>query len=108
MNDSQFIKEINQIFQNTQDLIEKKFEKYCESEHQEGILNIFFKNEEYVINRNIIQKQIWVSSPFSGTHYFNYNKKNKKWTKTKNIKIEFQSFLIEDIKNNIQKNEKKN
>ena len=48
-----------------------------EAELEEGILSIIMPDSrEYVINKHTPSRQIWVSSPYSGAGYFEYDGKN--------------------------------
>ena len=44
-------------------------------EYVDGILtiNVFGKNQQYVINKHLASKKIWFSSPISGANYFAYD-----------------------------------
>ena len=45
-----------------------------EAELEEGILSITMPDDkEYVINKHTPSRQIWVSSPYSGAAYFEYD-----------------------------------
>jgi frataxin len=48
-----------------------------ECELESGVLSLIMPDDkEYVINKHAPSKQIWVSSPYSGAGYFEYNGQN--------------------------------
>ena len=48
-------------------------------------------HHQYVINKHNVTQQIWVASPFTGAHHFQY--KDGEWTCTRKG-IRFQDFLL--------------
>lgn len=51
--------------------LEQNFE--LEPELESGVLSIIMPDErEYIINKHTPSRQIWVSSPYSGAAYFEY------------------------------------
>jgi len=51
-----------------------------EVDYIEGVVSIILVDgEEYVINKHEPTKQIWVSSPFSGSHKFSYDEAENEW-----------------------------
>ena len=60
------------------EMVEVLEEKHkIEAELEEGVLAIIMPDgKEYVINKHTPSRQIWVSSPYSGAGYFEYDGTN--------------------------------
>ena len=64
-------------------------------EHNDEVIQLFLKNEEQIlINRNIVNKQVWYSSPVSGASHFDYS--GGKWVDGGGVSIE--ERLATDLK----------
>ena len=61
------------------EFVEGLEEKYSiEGELEEGVLSVIMPDDrEFVINKHTPSRQIWVSSPYSGAAYFEYD--GAKW-----------------------------
>lgn len=99
MDDSNFLVVVDATLQNIQEMIEEAFKDLFEVDYQEGVLTITLESEEeYVLNRHLPQHQIWLSSPVSGTHYFNYNADTGRWEAPKEEGVYLRPFLMEELK----------
>lgn len=71
-----------------------------EAELEEGILSITMPDErEYVINKHTPSRQIWVSSPYSGAGYFEYD--GAKWAPKRSEAAQGRdilSFIKDEVK----------
>ncbi len=81
--------------------LESKFE--IEAELGEGILSVMMPDgREYVINKHMPSRQIWVSSPYSGAGYFEFD--GAKWVpkraETANGR-DLQSFIKAEIQSHL-------
>ncbi|KAA1064491.1 Mitochondrial chaperone Frataxin [Puccinia graminis f. sp. tritici] len=82
--------EFHQISDQTLDELTEALERLVESDHPEvtgwdvdyssGVMNFSMGHHgTYVINKQPPNKQIWLSSPFSGPKRFDYDKSRKSW-----------------------------
>ena len=46
-------------------------------------------NKQYVINKQNYTQQIWLSSPFTGAHHFDYNATIDLWVARKNQELRY-------------------
>ena len=74
MNETEFIKLSEQTLQNILDKIEEADKEYkIEIDLIDGILNIDLPDGgQYIINKHLASKEIWLSSPKSGASHFSY------------------------------------
>ncbi len=92
---SQFIKFSKQELHGLYDLLDNSsFEG--DFDLINDILYIYSKDGDFVINQHSPSSQIWLSSPISGTGYFNYDDYSKKWQDKKGQSLA--NRLIEDLK----------
>ncbi|AIL65116.1 frataxin-like protein [Rickettsiales bacterium Ac37b] len=54
------------------------------------------KNQEYVINKHSPSRQIWFSSPLTGTYYFSYDISKKLWLDKEGKELE--DLIIGELK----------
>jgi frataxin len=72
----------------------------AEIDYTNGILNIKLKSgDEYVINKHEPSCQIWVSSPFSGAHHFEYDETDDEWVSTRG-KQNFKELISMEFEDN--------
>lgn len=88
-------KTLNHIY----DEIDKKEYPFIDNiSLEEGVLTINLKNSlTYVINIQKINKQIWLSSPFSGPQRFEYDDKNLKWISITNKNTSLLKLISQEI-----------
>lgn len=81
--------------------LENKFD--IEAELEEGILSVTMPDDrEYVINKHTPSRQIWVSSPYSGAGYFEFN--GSKWMPKRSSAAQgrdLKSFIKAEIKSHL-------
>lgn len=66
------------------DIIDQKCEEVAEAEFQGDVLTITLSDgKQFVLNRNIVHRQLWLSSPFSGAWHFTYDDVQKRWVSTR-------------------------
>ena len=74
-------------------------------ELNDNILTIDLNNDKtYILNINKINKQLWLSSPFSGPKRFEYDKKTNQWLDINNYKINLYKILNNEFNNLIKQN----
>ena len=74
-------------------------------ELNDNILTIDLNNNKtYILNINKINKQLWLSSPFSGPKRFEYDKKTNQWLDINNYKINLYKILNNEFNNLIKQN----
>ena len=71
----------------------------------DNILTIDLKDDKtYILNINKINKQLWLSSPFSGPKRFEYDTKTNQWLDINNYKINLYKILNNEFNNLIKQN----
>ncbi len=74
-----------------------------EAELEEGVLNLKMPDgRQYVINKHTPSRQIWVSSPYSGAGYFEWNGAN--WAPKRAAAAQgkdLSSFIKEEVKKHL-------
>ena len=91
-------KTLNDIFE-----IFNNYESNLEIDFVENNITIETENGKvFVISIHEPTSQIWLSSPVSGAHHFNYHENNrKKWISTRDKSIEIFSILKKEIESEI-------
>ena len=92
---------LNKIY----DEIDKKEYSFIDNiSLEEGVLTINLKEDKtYVINIQKPNKQIWLSSPFSGPRRFEFNEANNKWIDIHNSNNSLLSLISKEINEEIIK-----
>ena len=89
-------KSLTNIFES---IIDKNYNFIEDLDLSNGILKIDLKNNKtYIINIQKNNKQIWLSSPFSGPKRFEYI--NNEWVDIHNNKIKLYELLNSEFNNN--------
>ena len=89
-------KSLTNIFES---IVEKNYIFIEDLDLSNGILKIDLKNNKtYIINIQKNNKQIWLSSPFSGPKRFEYI--NNEWVDIHNNKIKLYELLNSEFNNN--------
>ena len=89
-------KSLTKIFES---IIDKNYNFIEDLDLSNGILKIDLKNNKtYIINIQKNNKQIWLSSPFSGPKRFEYI--NNEWVDIHNNKIKLYELLNSEFNNN--------
>lgn len=89
-------KSLTNIFES---IVEKNYNFIEDLDLSNGILKIDLKNNKtYIINIQKNNKQIWLSSPFSGPKRFEYI--NNEWIDIHNNKIKLYELLNSEFNNN--------
>lgn len=99
-NDGEFKEKVADLFYNTADAISLKYEKLGNSfnvDATDDLLSIKSNDSEFLLNRQTPNRQIWLSSPVSGSLKFEYNNENDKWTDIKDPKNEISACLSNEI-----------
>ncbi|HJK87574.1 MAG TPA: frataxin domain-containing protein [Candidatus Megaira endosymbiont of Hartmannula sinica] len=102
MQETEFIKLFLQIINHIADEVDIKSNYEYEIDITDESLSIETKQGIFLINRQIILKEIWLSSPISGPHHFTYKnisnneQDNFQWVNKNNINIF--SILRSEIK----------
>lgn len=74
-----------------------------DAEFSQGVLTIKFDSQIiYVLNKQPINQQIWLSSPFSGPKRFEWNFKNKSWCDVRNPSIELNEFIKKEFEEHLK------
>ena len=89
-------KSLTNIFES---IVDKNYNFIEDLDLSNGILKIDLKNNKtYIINIQKNNKQIWLSSPFSGPKRFEYI--NNEWVDIHNNKIKLYELLNTEFNNN--------
>lgn len=107
---SSFIKLVDSTLNKIYDGIDGKDLSIVDSVSlEEGVLTIALKNRlTYVINIQKPNKQIWLSSPFSGPSRFEYDQSRKIWFNTRDKSKDLLSLLSKEINEELIRNKIKN
>jgi CyaY protein len=90
-----FHKIADELLQNLADEIENANDR-AEVDYLQGILTITLpNNKQFVLNKHEPTKQIWLSSPISGSHKFTYTESSGAWVGYE--KEEFFSLIEKEI-----------
>jgi len=82
MSDSEFVTKAMETLDDMMGEIEESLGDFLDIDLLNGIMNIELDDGgEYVINAHAPNRQIWMSSPFSGATHYNYA--DGAWTSTK-------------------------
>ena len=102
---TKFISMVDSTLNKIYDEIDKKEYSFIDNiSLEEGVLTINFKEDKtYVINIQKPNKQIWLSSPFSGPRRFEFNEANNKWIDIHNSNNSLLSLISKEINEEIIK-----
>ncbi|KAH9453316.1 hypothetical protein MJO29_012743 [Puccinia striiformis f. sp. tritici] len=100
--------EFHQIADQTLDHLTESLETLVESDHprvtgwdvdySSGVMNFSMGDHgTYVINKQPPNKQIWLSSPFSGPKRFDYDRIKKTWFYNRAGNLEFMHLMSSEI-----------
>ncbi len=56
-------------------------------EYEEGILTIETSSGQYAVNKNSHLQELWISSPISGAHHFQFQESSQEWLDKKNTNL---------------------
>jgi len=71
---------MERLLESLEDLLDQLQKPDYEVEYHSGVLTLILGNHgTYVINKQPPNKQIWLSSPFSGPIRYDYSETNKAW-----------------------------
>ena len=102
---TKFISMVDSTLNKIYDEIDKKEYSFIDNiSLEEGVLTINLKEDKtYVINIQKPNKQIWLSSPFSGPRRFEFNEANNKWIDIQNSNNSLLSLISKEINEEIIK-----
>ena len=102
---TKFISKVDSTLNKIYDEIDKKEYSFIDNiSLEEGVLTINLKEDKtYVINIQKPNKQIWLSSPFSGPRRFEFNEANNKWIDIHNSNNSLLSLISKEINEEIIK-----
>lgn len=97
MTETEYLKLVAQAFQKIMDVLEHADSAGdIDVEESAEVISIELENgKQFIVNRHIPTRQIWLSSPKSGAHHFVYDSVSEKWKTATNE-------LIETIKTDIR------
>ena len=100
---TKFISMVDSTLNKIYDEIDKKEYSFIDNiSLEEGVLTINLKEDKtYVINIQKPNKQIWLSSPFSGPRRFEFNEANNKWIDIHNSNNSLLSLISKEINEEI-------
>ena len=102
---TKFISMVDSTLNKIYDEIDKKEYSFIDNiSLEEGVLTINLKEDKTsVINIQKPNKQIWLSSPFSGPRRFEFNEANNKWIDIHNSNNSLLSLISKEINEEIIK-----
>ncbi len=99
MDENNFLLVADATLQALFDQIEESLPDHVEADLESGVLTLSLEAEgEYVINRHLPNRQIWMSSPISGGTHFNYDEKSGKWQSNKDSSVMLRALLSEELR----------
>ena len=99
MDENNFLLIANAILQTIYDQLEDNLSDYLHAELDDGVLTITLETEsEYVINRHLPKRQVWMSSPLSGGTHFNYDEKTGKWVSSRDTSLSLRELLAAELR----------
>ena len=88
----------NKIFE-IGDWLEKNYEKKgIEVDISDESLSISHNGNQFLLSRQTPNRQLWLASPFTGSHKFDYDDITKKWVYKKETEVELMNILQSEIK----------
>ncbi len=95
MDDTAFVHLVTNYLDQLLETIESKYWEVVECELNSGVLNIKTQSgKEFVVNRNIPRKELWLSSPFSGGAHF--YPKDGQWFNTR-TESSFEPLIFNEL-----------
>lgn len=96
MDETNFNRIANKFIENFAEFIESQYIN-LEVEIVENILYIANNKSQYVINKHVPTRQIWVSSPKTGAHHFYFMDQKQDWINTKDENITLNQLIKEEL-----------
>ena len=85
-------KTLNSIF----DIVERDYD-YLDVDFEEENLKIQNDEKVFILSIHNPTSQIWLSSPLSGAHHFEMENNTKKWTDTRDKKLNLIEMLQKEL-----------
>lgn len=99
-NDTNFKSKVADTFYDLADFFSSKYEKLGDSfiiDAQDDSLIFHTTKHDILCSRQAPNRQIWVSSPASGSLKFEYDSDLGKWFDTKDDKLDLSQSLIDEV-----------
>lgn len=104
-NDESFKSKVADTFYDLADFFSSKYEKLGDSfiiDAQDDSLTFHTIKHDILCSRQTPNRQIWVSSPASGSLKFDFDSDIGKWFDTKDDKLELSQSLIDEVEKTLK------
>ena len=104
-NDADFKSKVADTFYDLADFFSSKYEKLGDSfiiDAQDDSLIFHTTKHDILCSRQAPNRQIWVSSPASGSLKFEYDSDLGKWFDTKDDKLDLSQSLIDEVEKTLK------
>ncbi|MBC6443981.1 MAG: iron donor protein CyaY [Alphaproteobacteria bacterium GM202ARS2] len=70
-------------------------------EQEDGVVTVTLDNgKQFIINRHLPMKQLWLSSPFSGASHYTYHAEDDVWRNTRPPNDTLKERLLKELEDN--------
>ena len=98
MDESNFLIIADDALQSLHNQLEEELADHIDAELDSGVLTLKLETgQEYVINRHLPNRQIWMSSPLSGGIHFNYLEESGRWVSARDKTIFLRTLLASEL-----------
>ena len=104
-NEAEFKSKVADTFYDLADFFSSKYEKLGDSfiiDAQDDSLSFHTTKHDILCSRQSPNRQIWVSSPVSGSLKFEYDSDSNKWVDTKDDKLDLNQSLINEVEKTLK------
>ena len=104
-NDGEFKSKVADTFYDLADFFSAKYEKLGDSfiiDAQDDSLSFHTQKHDILCSRQTPNRQIWVSSPVSGSLKFEYDSNKEKWIDTKDEKLDINQSLLNEVEKTLK------
>lgn len=104
-NEADFKSKVADTFYDLADFFSSKYEKLGDSfiiDAQDDALSFHTPKHDILCSRQAPNRQIWVSSPASGSLKFEYDSDIGKWFDTKDLKLDLNQSLIDEVEKTLK------
>lgn len=105
MDDSRFSRIADDMLS---ELFARLEEKSLEDQSDAGAYEVDFDGQvitldledgrQYVVNKHMASRQIWLSSPISGANHYRFDEEKKEWMNTRENRLGFPQILFDELR----------
>lgn len=97
ISESRFNAIADEFLEELADRVDEELGDALDVEMQEGIVTIAGEGGQYVINKHLPNRQIWLSSPVSGAWHFDYDEVGAEWVSTRGANITLTGLMSREL-----------